>query len=226
MEPIASRFTDVNVIPYVIPGRTGTQLYPQDLAILSEQYGNVTAVKEATGDLENMKQIRRLCGDAFTILSGDDDKTYTMMAAKEISASGVISVISNVTPGAIQEMATKINQGDVSTGEKIAKALKPLFEMVTVKTPEETGLGETPCKARNPLPIKTAMNILGMPAGPCRRPLGKMTSNGLQKVLNTLRTVHQESPEILEPVEKFFDVRLEDRLSNEKYWNGLSYDSY
>ena len=90
IEPIAKQFPDVQVIPYIIPGRTGTQLYPQDLAVLHQHYPNVRCVKEATGDLKNMELTRQLCGEDFDILSGDDDKTYTMMISPDIGASGVI----------------------------------------------------------------------------------------------------------------------------------------
>src|SRR4030043_77670 len=85
IEPVARQFPEVQVIPYVIPGRTGTQLLPQDLAILHEQYQNVRTVKEDTGDLDNMKLTRKLCGNDFDILSGDDDKTFVMMTMPEIN---------------------------------------------------------------------------------------------------------------------------------------------
>jgi len=104
IEPVTSKFPDVQVIPYIIPGRTGTQLLPQDLAILNQQYPNVRCVKEATGNLKNMELTRELCGKDFSILSGDDDKTYTMMISPDIGASGVISVASNVAPNSVVDM--------------------------------------------------------------------------------------------------------------------------
>ena len=223
IEPIASRFPEVQVIPYVIPGRTGTQLLPQDLAVLHSSYENVRAVKEATGNLENMRLTRRLCGEDFDILSGDDDKTYTMMTDPEIGARGVISVASNVAPRAVQRLTQSILEGKMDEASRLYDALKPLFSMVTVKTEEETPYGPALCKARNPLPYKTLMNILGMPSGPCRRPLGKMTKKGLETVLKTIRTVYERNPEILEPIEKFFDVDLGERLYNEESWRGLTY---
>ncbi|MEM2914276.1 MAG: 4-hydroxy-tetrahydrodipicolinate synthase [Candidatus Bathyarchaeia archaeon] len=224
IEPIALEFPDVQLIPYVIPGRTGTQLLPQDLAILHSQFKNVRSVKEATGNIENMKLTRKLCGEDFDILSGDDDKTYEMMTIPEIASSGVISVTSNVAPGATQRFVQAILKGKMDEAKKLGEALKPLFSMVTVKTEEETPFGLTSCKARNPLPYKVLMNILGMPAGPCRRPLGKMTRKGLGVVLNVARTVYEKTPEVLEPIEKFFDVNLNKRLYNEKNWKGLAYD--
>jgi len=222
--PIAERFPDAQVIPYVIPGRTGTQLTPQDLAILHSQYSNVRAVKEATGNFENMKLTRKLCGDNFDILSGDDDKTFHMMTDDEIKASGVISVISNIAPAAVQKMTSLILENRIDEAKAIYDKLKPLFQIVTVKTVEETDFGEVIVRARNPLPCKTLMNILGMPAGPLRPPMGKMTRKGLKAVLKAAREVYEKNPEILAPIESFFDVDLSERLYTERFWKGLTYD--
>jgi len=222
--PIAARFPEVQVIPYVIPGRSGTQLLPQDLAILHSEYSNVRAVKEATGNIENMKLTRKLCGEDFAILSGDDDKTFLMMTDEEIRASGVISVASNVAPGAVQRMTTLVLEGKIEEATELSVALKPLFSIVTVKTMEETSFRPALVKARNPLPYKTLMNILGMPSGPLRQPLGKMTRKGLETVLEAARTVYEKNPEILEPIERTFDVDLSKRLYEEKFWKGLTYD--
>ncbi len=114
VEPVARQFPEMKVIPYIIPGRTGTQLLPQDLAILHERYPNVRTVKEATGDLENMKLTRRLCGADFDILSGDDDKTFAMMTTPEIAASGVISVTSNIAPRAVAALSHFILDGKIN----------------------------------------------------------------------------------------------------------------
>ncbi|MEM2091948.1 MAG: 4-hydroxy-tetrahydrodipicolinate synthase [Candidatus Bathyarchaeia archaeon] len=226
IEPVARMFPEVQVIPYVIPGRTGTQLMPQDLAILHSQFENVRAVKEATGNIENMKLTRKLCGEDFDILSGDDDKTYEMMVNPEIRASGVISVTSNVAPRATQNLTKAILEGRLSEAEKILEALKPLFSIVTVRTEETTPYGNVACRARNPLPYKTLMSVLGMPSGPCRRPLGKMTRRGLEVVLNAARLVYERNPEILKPIEDFFDVDLSKRLYDKSFWEGLAYDQY
>jgi 4-hydroxy-tetrahydrodipicolinate synthase len=223
IEPIAHKFPDVQVIPYIIPGRTGTQLYPQDLAILHQQYPNVRCVKEATGDLKNMELTRQLCGEDFDILSGDDDKTYTMMLSPDIGATGVISVTANVAPRAVANMVHYILDGNEQAASVIAQALQPLFSIVTVKTQEQTPYGPVACKARNPLAYKTLMNILGMPSGPCRQPLGKMTHSGLEMVLANARKVYENTPAILQPIADYFEVDLKDRLYNEKYIEGLTY---
>ncbi len=222
--PIAEKFPEVQIIPYVIPGRTGTQLLPQDIALLHSQYANVKAVKESTGDFENMKLTRRLCGEKFDILSGDDDKTFRMMTDTDIKASGAVSVVSNIAPAAVQQMTSLILKGKTEDAKNICEKLNPLFQIVTVKTPEETPFGSAIVKARNPLPCKTLMNILGMPSGPLRPPLGKMTQKGFEVVLKAAREVYEKNPEIFKPIEEFFDVDLSERLYKEKFWKGLTYD--
>jgi 4-hydroxy-tetrahydrodipicolinate synthase len=226
LEPVAAAFHDVQVIPYIIPGRSGTQLLAQDLALAYEKHPNICAVKEATGDFENMRLIRRLCGNEFEILSGDDDKTLQMMVDPTVKASGVISVVSNVAPQSVQEMCHLAAQGDTTKARSVADALKPLFDIVTVKTVEETDNGQVTFKARNPLPIKTLMSILGVPGGPLRQPLGRVTRKGLQVILHNAREIQSRNPEIFKPLSDFFDINVEERLNNEQYWKGLYYDAY
>ena len=224
--PVAEGFPEIDLIPYVIPGRTGTQLLPEDLAILYRQYPNVRTVKEATGDPENMARTRRCCGEGYTILSGDDDKTFDMITSDAIRASGVISVMSNVAPRALTEFVNRLLAGKRAEAEALLKGLKPLFGLVTVKTEEETPHGPVTCRARNPLAVKTLMNVLGMPAGPCRRPLGKMTKKGVQVVLEAARTVQRSAPDIFAPVAEFFGVDIDRRLADEAAWMGLCYEGY
>ncbi len=224
--PVAEAFPDLEVIPYVIPGRTGAQLLPEDLALLHKAHPNVKTVKEATANLENMKRTRECCGPDFTILSGDDGMTLEMMTSPDIQAAGVISVASNIAPGAVAGMAALVAEGKVAEAKELAAALAPLFGLVTVITKEETPHGEVVCRARNPLGVKTLMSILGMPSGPCRRPIGKMSRKGLDKVLEAARTIQTKNPEILQPVSDFFRVNIEDRLENPANWEGLCYDEY
>ena len=223
LEPIAKQFPSMQIIPYIIPGRTGTQLFPQDLATLHQQYPNVRCVKEATGDLENMVLTRQLCGKDFEILSGDDDKTYFMITDPSIEAAGAISVVSNVAPGAVTDMIHYALNGNKEAAAVIHQALQPLFNLVTIKTQEPTPFGPVTCKARNPLAFKTLMNILGMPSGPCRQPLGKMTNAGLKIVLTNARKVYETNPQVFEPIVDYFGVNLKDRLYNKECYTGLTY---
>jgi 4-hydroxy-tetrahydrodipicolinate synthase len=169
-------------MPYVIPGRTGTKLEVEDLAILHRKFKNLWSVKEATGDLQRMAKTRTLLGEDFDILSGDDDKTYEMMTRGEIRASGVVSVMSNIVPGPIHEMTRAILRGDMEKADRLKEGLDPLFKVVTVNTIEAYEGFEVPGKFRNPVPIKTMMKGLGLPSGPCRPPLGKMTPKGVEVV--------------------------------------------
>ncbi len=224
--PIAEGFPELDLIPYVIPGRTGAKLLPEDLALLHQAYPNVKTVKEATGDLANMQRTRECCGPDFTILSGDDGMVFQMMTDPAIDAAGVISVASNVAPQAMVRMVQLLRSGDTAAAQKLMQALEPLFGLVTVTTQEDTPFGPVACRARNPMAIKTFMALLGMPAGPCRRPLGKMTQQGLEFVLSVARKVQTENPEILQPIADFFDVDINDRLDNPEYRQGLFYPSY
>lgn len=223
VSPIASQIPDIQVIPYIIPGRTGTQLLPEDLGILHNTFPNVRAVKEATGDLGNMERTRACCGDDFDILSGDDNMTVAMMTNPRIRATGVMSVASNVAPKAVQQMTMALSRGDHQEASQLHRALEPLFDIVTVKTLEHTPYGQVVCKARNPLATKTLMNVLGMPAGPCRPPLGRMTRKGLEVVLEAARRVYENAPDILAPVGEFFGVDIEARLAGEG-WRDLCYE--
>jgi 4-hydroxy-tetrahydrodipicolinate synthase len=224
--PIAAAFPDLDIIPYVIPGRTGAKLLPEDLALLRKAYPNVCAVKEATGDLDNMRRTRECCGPEFTIMSGDDGLVHEMMTDASISAAGVISVASNVAPKAMTEWVNLLAAGDLDRAAGLKNALEPLFSLVTVTTREQTPHGEVACRARNPLAIKTFMALLGMPVGPCRGPLGKMTRKGLDTVIAVGRQVQTRNPEILQPLAEFFGVNIDERLDNPDYREGLTYEDY
>lgn len=224
--PVAASAPDVEIIPYVIPGRTGAQLLPEDLAILNRDFNNVNTVKEATASLDNMRRTRACCGPDFTILSGDDGMTFDLIQDPQIGGVGVISVASNVAPGPVTEMVNLLLEGDVSQAQKLQTALEPVFNLVTVKTMEETPYGEVVCRARNPLGVKTLMSILGMPSGGCRQPLGKMSRNGLETVLSAARKVQTDNPEIFQPIAEFFNVDIADRLHNPSNWEGLYYEEY
>ncbi len=224
--PVAEANPGVQIIPYIIPGRTGAQLMPEDLALLSRKYGNVKTVKEATGSLENMRRTRTCCGDGFSILSGDDAMTLEMMTDPAIRAAGVISVYSNILPKAVCDMVNYACAGDIESARSLEADLSPLFEMVTVKTTEQTPLGPVLCKAKNPLAVKTLMAILGMPAGPCRRPLGRLTRTGLDVLLDAARKVYTKTPQLFEPLAEFFGVDVEARLNDPKYREGLYYEEY
>ena len=226
VSPVAKAFPQIEVIPYVLPGRTGTQLLPEDLALLHRDHQNVNTVKEATGNLDNMAKTRACCGPDFSILSGDDPMTFAMMTDNRIKAAGVISVASNFAPDATARMVAAVAEGNATEGDRLLAALEPLFDIITVKTRETTPYGEVECRARNPLPTKALMTVLGMPSGECRQPLGKMTRKGLEKVLDAARAVQATAPEVFNPVADFFKVDIDERLNERHFRKGLYYEEY
>jgi 4-hydroxy-tetrahydrodipicolinate synthase len=224
--PIAAAFPDLQVIPYVIPGRTGAQLLPEDLGLLSQKHKNVSSVKEATGNLANMKRTRTCCGPDFTIFSGDDGMTFDMMTDAEINAGGVISVISNIAPAAVSEFVHLLSTQQRDRAEALRDDLAPLFGLVTVSTVEKTPFGTVTARFRNPSAIKALMAILGMPCGGCRPPLGKMMPNAINVVLEAARKVQATNPAILKPCADFFGVDIDQRLSDPANWKNLVYAEY
>jgi 4-hydroxy-tetrahydrodipicolinate synthase len=224
--PVAAAFPDTTVIPYVIPGRTGAQLLPEDLALLFKDHPNVNTVKEATGNLDNMRRTRACCGPEFTIFSGDDGLLFDMMTDEKIAAAGVVSVVSNLAPKAMSDLVRLLAEKEIAAARKLAQALAPLFGLVTVTTQEQSPYGPVVCRARNPLALKTAMQLLGVPSGPCRPPLGKMSRSGLEKVVEIARTVQSKHPEILAPLAEFFNVDIDARLNDDRLQEELAYPSY
>lgn len=242
-EPIAKQFSNLAIVPYIIPQRTGCALHPADLALLALKYPNLSAVKEASGNMERVKEIRDLAPNNFKIFCGDDNDVYHMMSDIRIMASGVISVIANLAPKSIQTICESFHlykggdSEEIKKALKIFEALKPLFEVVTIQdgernekiekisakmeiVPERVAIYD---KFRNPVPIKTMMQGLGMPSGLCRPPLGKMTKYGVDKVRNALRTVWEKYPEALKPIQDFYGVDIQERLNNNNIWDNLAY---
>lgn len=227
IEPVAREYPEMTIIPYVIPGRTGTQLFPEDLALLYRDHPNVGYVKEATGNLDNMRRTRACCGESYTIYSGDDGIAFDVMTDPEIRGAGMISVMSNIAPKAVTEMVNHVIERNIDEAGKLNRSMAPLFGLVTVTTSEKTPFGNVSCRARNPVPVKALLHILGIFPGNCRRPLGKMTRNGVQKVLEAVRQVHRSNPEILRPAADFFKVDIDFRLNDpgleKEYFQTLCY---
>jgi 4-hydroxy-tetrahydrodipicolinate synthase len=227
-EQIAEWVPDIPLVPYVIPGRSGTALMAEDLAILhASKPKRFPAVKQATGDLERMRQDRKLAGATLAIMSGDDDLTMAMMEDAGIRATGVISVMSNVVPGALSQMVKLFRSGDTAGAKTMAAKLDPLFKLVGCKVPGSRKLPdgrvvEVEDRFKNPVPVKTMMAGLGIPVGVCRRPLGKMTQAGVDKVRASLREVYAKSPEILKPINDAFSVNVEKRLADDAVWVELT----
>ena len=218
---------DLPIMAYVIPGRTGCALSAEDVAILAAESTQMAAVKEATGDLERMARTRQLAGDDLSIMSGDDPLTMDMMARDDIRAQGVVSVMTNLFPHAIVRMVDLAHTGDIEAARALERQLAPVFGLVGISVMNERRLpngqiAQVQDKYRNPLPIKTMMAGLGLPAGPCRQPLGRMCAAGVQKAREALQQMRRDSPRLFDPIASFFDVDVDQRLRDDAVWRALS----
>jgi len=145
--------TDLPVMLYNVPGRTGSNILPETVARLAE-VDNIVAVKEASGNLEQVGDIRRTTPDSFLIYSGEDALTLPMLA---VGGHGVVSVVAHVVGKELQEMIKAFEAGDTKTAARIHLELFPVFRAMFVTA--------------NPIPVKAAMNMMGLEAGGLRPPL-------------------------------------------------------
>jgi 4-hydroxy-tetrahydrodipicolinate synthase len=227
-EQIAEWVSDIPIVPYVIPGRSGTALSAEDIAVLHlSRPKRFPAVKEATGDLERMRHEHALCGNSFAILSGDDDLTVTMMEDAKIQAAGVVSVMSNIIPGRLSQMVAALRAKDSAKAKAIFAKLDPLFKLVgckvagTRKLPDGKEV-QVEDKFPNPVPIKTLMAGIGLPVGLCRKPLGKMPRAGVDRCRKVLSDLFASDPDALKPIADTFGIDIGKRLKDDGVWAELT----
>jgi 4-hydroxy-tetrahydrodipicolinate synthase len=159
---------DLPQVLYNIPGRTGSNILPETMARLAEQYPSIVAVKEATGSLDQASQIAALTN--LTILSGDDSLTLPLMS---IGGKGIVSVVGNIVPKDMMALVKAFADGEFATALTWHRKLFPLCrDMLGVAT--------------NPIPVKTAMKLLGRGNGELRLPMCAMDAAGEAKVRQTL----------------------------------------
>jgi len=160
---------DIPIIVYNVPSRTGVNLLPETLAKLAE-LKNIVAVKEASGNLEQMAQIVELCGDKITLLSGDDKLILPVLS---IGGKGVISVVANIIPADVANMVREFEKGNYQTAQNIfISKVYPLSSAMFYET--------------NPIPVKTSVQLMGLPAGNLRLPLTPMSDDNLAKLKSDL----------------------------------------
>ena len=226
-ERVLTEVSDIPIVPYIIPSRSGCTLEAADLATLHlNDPKRVPAVKQATGDLKRMRQDRAYAGSALSIMSGDDEITLKMMRDDEVRCPGVISVMSNIAPAAIGAMVRAQAAGDVEEADRLQHALAPILGLVGCSVTSRRTLpngqdAEVLDKFRNPVPVKTMMAGLGMGASHMRLPLGQMTAEAVARCRDALRKVYERDRSILEPIEEAFDVRIDQRLADDAAWSVL-----
>ncbi len=146
--------TKLPVIIYNIPPRSVVNVLPVTVERLAKDCSNIMAVKEASGSIDQASEIVLRCGEKVVVLSGDDSLTLPILA---VGGKGVISVVSNIVPGDVEQMVQDYLAGRVDEARQKHWKLFPLVKALFVET--------------NPIPVKAAMNMLGMAAGEMRLPL-------------------------------------------------------
>ncbi|HZB81735.1 MAG TPA: 4-hydroxy-tetrahydrodipicolinate synthase [Rubrobacteraceae bacterium] len=167
--------TSLPLILYNIPSRTSITLSAETVARLAE-LPNIVGIKDSTLSVSMVSDVRRLCGEDFAILSGDDPMTLPVMS---LGGNGVISVASNVAPAAVSEMVKALNSEDFERGRELHYELFPLFRALFLET--------------NPIPVKAAASLLGLCSDEMRLPLVPMSGENLLK----LQKVMEESAHLL-----------------------------
>lgn len=150
------------IILYNVPGRTSMNLKPNLVAELAK-IDNIVAVKEASGDLAQVAEIARLVPKDFAIYSGNDDSILQLLS---VGGSGVISVLANVCPRETHDLVQKFFDGDIKGARELQLGMKPLINALFIEV--------------NPIPVKTAMNLLGFDVGKLRLPLYQMDDKNLE----------------------------------------------
>lgn len=161
--------TDRQVILYNVPGRTGTNMKTETTLRLAE-IPNVTAVKEASGDLAQIIDIKRQAPEGFTVLSGNDDQTLPLMAC---GADGVISVASNVAPEQMKALTRAVAASDLKEAIRLNNSLMPLYHACFVES--------------NPIPAKAALSLMGLCRDEMRLPLLPATEGTRTLLADVLR---------------------------------------
>lgn len=164
-----ARATELRVMLYNIPGRCGVDIGAATVVRLATACPNIVSIKEASGSVDRVSELRGMLPDAFTVLSGDDGLTLPFMA---VGAVGVVSVASNLLPKEIVELVRAFASGDAKRAEKLHRKLHPLFKDLFIEP--------------NPVPVKTALEWRGAMTAEVRLPLCEMTEASRQRLRKTL----------------------------------------
>lgn len=154
----------IPIVVYNVPSRTGANVLPETLARLSA-ISNIVGVKEAAGSLRQMQDMITLCGDNFSVLSGDDFFTYPLLC---LGGQGIISVVSNVAPADMAAMVDAFAAGEMKKAMALHYKMTPLVDALFLET--------------NPVPVKIALSLMGKIENEIRLPLCQMSAANLDKL--------------------------------------------
>lgn len=161
--------TGLPIILYNVPGRTSVNMLPQTVARLAE-HPRIVGIKEATGDMKQVSEIIRLCGKDFAVISGDDFTNLTLLA---LGGRGFISVTANICPKDVSELFNSWERGDIAKAREIHYKLEPINKAMFIET--------------NPIPVKTALSMMGKIKEEFRLPLCEMERSNKEKLAEVLR---------------------------------------
>ena len=161
---------NVPIILYNVPRRTGTRLAPQTVVDLCHEVPNIVGVKDATGDISEVAELMSLAKGTVDVYSGNDDQVLPILS---LGGLGVISVLSNVAPKETHDMVMKFLEGDVAGAAKIQIDAIPLINALFCEV--------------NPIPVKTALNLMGMNVGPLRMPLCEMEESNKETLIKAMK---------------------------------------
>jgi 4-hydroxy-tetrahydrodipicolinate synthase len=161
----------IPIIVYNIPGRTGSKIEPETLARLAE-IKNIAGVKEATGSVDQAIEVIRLCGDGLAVYSGEDSLTFSLMA---LGGRGVISTVANIAPRGMSELTEVCLAGQWQKGRELQFKLMALIRSVFIET--------------NPIPVKTALSLMGKCTADLRLPLTPMAEGNVKKLKQAMADV-------------------------------------
>ena len=161
--------TSLPIMLYNIPGRCSVDVLPETVVRLAKECRNIVCIKEASGSVERVSELRRRLPESFTILSGDDSLTLPFMA---VGAAGVVSVASNLFPAEVCGLVRACEEGDLKSAAKLHRKLLPLFKDLFIEP--------------NPVPVKTALGWRGAMSGEVRLPLCEMSEANQARLRKTL----------------------------------------
>jgi len=161
--------TSLPIVLYNIPGRCGVDITPDTVARLAKECRNIVSIKEASGSVERICELRVRLPDSFTILSGDDSLTLPFMS---VGAAGVVSVASNLFPAEVCALVRAFESSDVKSATKLHHKMFPLFKDLFIEP--------------NPVPVKTALDWRGAMSGNVRLPLCEMSEANRARLRKTL----------------------------------------
>jgi 4-hydroxy-tetrahydrodipicolinate synthase len=167
--------TSLPIMLYNIPGRCSVDILPETVVRLAKECRNIVSIKEASGSVERVSELRRRLPESFTILSGDDSLTLPFMS---VGAAGVVSVASNLFPVEVCALVRACDEGDLKPAAKLHRKLLPLFKDLFIEP--------------NPVPVKTALGWRGAMSGEVRLPLCEMNGANQDRLRKTLEEFQRQ----------------------------------